>query len=313
MNISFVLNGSDVSLDTDPLRRLVDVLRDEFNLTGVKEGCGEGECGACSVLVNDKITYSCILPVGAVEGSRVLTIEGFRKTERYRVLQEAFTEAGSVQCGFCSPGFVARAKILLEGNPKPTRKDIVHALRFNVCRCTGYVNVVEAIRLAAEALRENREIRPEKRAGVGEPQPRYDAYERAVGRSPFVDDLRFENMLYGALKFSDHPRAVVKRIDSSRAEKLPGVVKVFTAEDIPGERITGLIVKDLLQALLLLSRMPRKSGQSSAIIARIMSGTGGSTAGSGGARTAESASRFWIVECVVTGSLGEQAKVPRER
>lgn len=149
MKISFVLNGREVLLDTDPLRRLLDVLRDEFNLTGVKEGCGEGECGACSVLVNDKIMYSCILPVGAVEGSRVLTIEGYRETERYKVLQEAFTEAGSVQCGFCTPGFIMAAEALLSEDASPDEKSIREAISGNLCRCTGYSMIVDGIRIAS--------------------------------------------------------------------------------------------------------------------------------------------------------------------
>ena len=149
MKINFVLNGRDVSIDTDPLRRLLDVLREDFGLTGVKDGCGEGECGACSVLIDGKIASSCIVPVGAVEGTEITTIEGFRETERYKVIQDAFAEAGSVQCGFCTPGFVLAAEALLSENSVPDEDEIREAISGNLCRCTGYNMIVEGIETAS--------------------------------------------------------------------------------------------------------------------------------------------------------------------
>lgn len=149
MKIDFVLNGKKRVIETDPLRRLLDVLREDYNLTGVKEGCGEGECGACTVLMNGELIASCIVPFGAVEGAEIMTIEGFRQTERYRVIQDAFAEAGSVQCGFCTPGFVLATEALLRKDPMPDEGRIREAISGNLCRCTGYTMIVEGIRIAA--------------------------------------------------------------------------------------------------------------------------------------------------------------------
>ncbi len=150
MAIEFFLNGEKVIYEGSPLRRLIDVLRDDFGLTGVKEGCGEGECGACSVLLDGKNVPSCILPVGYVEGREVYTIEGLRDTEQFRVLTDCFAEAGAVQCGFCTPGMMIAAVSLLKHNPAPTEEEIRDWLAGNLCRCTGFNMIVEAVKLAAE-------------------------------------------------------------------------------------------------------------------------------------------------------------------
>ncbi|MBN2322441.1 MAG: (2Fe-2S)-binding protein [Spirochaetes bacterium] len=151
MKIKFTVNGRPETVDTDPMRRLLDVLRDDFGFLGVKEGCGEGECGACSVLVNGEIVFSCITPVGTVEGSEILTIEGYRNTERYRAIEAAMEEAGGVQCGFCTPGFVLAAEALLRKNPHPSEDEIREGISGNLCRCTGYSGIVEGIKKAAES------------------------------------------------------------------------------------------------------------------------------------------------------------------
>ena len=150
MKIEFQLDGNPVQLDTDPLRRLLDVLRDDMHKASVKEGCGVGECGACAVLLNGALVNSCCVAVGAVAGSRVLTIDGFARTEQYRAIEQAFQEAGAVQCGFCTPGMVLAAYTLLTGNPNPTEDQIREAIAGNLCRCTGYSMIVDGIRLAAE-------------------------------------------------------------------------------------------------------------------------------------------------------------------
>jgi carbon-monoxide dehydrogenase small subunit len=149
VRINFFLNDKKVKVDTDPLRRLLDVLREDFGLTGVKEGCGQGECGACTVVLDGKIMNSCLIPVGTVEGSQIMTIEGFRTTERYRVLQDAFAEAGAVQCGFCTPGFVMAADAMLRKTPMPNEDEIKEAISGNLCRCTGYNAIVEGIKIAS--------------------------------------------------------------------------------------------------------------------------------------------------------------------
>jgi len=148
--IRFRLNGREVSASGDPLRRLLDVLREDFGLTGVKEGCGEGECGACAVLIDGRLVNSCLVPVGDVEGRSVLTVEGFRETDRYRAIAAAMEETGAVQCGFCTPGFVMAAEALLRKNPDPSVEEIREALSGNLCRCTGYHAIVYAVRKAAE-------------------------------------------------------------------------------------------------------------------------------------------------------------------
>lgn len=148
--IKFNLNGKDVVFEGDPLRRLLDVLREGFGLMGTKEGCGEGECGACSILKDGKLITSCIVPVGAVEGSTLMTIEGLRETERGKCIITSFAEGGAVQCGFCMPGMVMASEALLEVNPHPTRSDVRQAISGNICRCTGYDLIVESIMLAAE-------------------------------------------------------------------------------------------------------------------------------------------------------------------
>ena len=150
MRMDFILNGRPASVDTDPRRRLLDLLRDDLGLTGVKEGCGEGECGACSVLLNGILVNSCITAAGFAAGAEVTTIEGFRDTPRYRVLEEAFSEAGAVQCGFCIPGMVMAAEALLRINPRPDSAAIRTAISGNLCRCTGYNMIVEAVRIASE-------------------------------------------------------------------------------------------------------------------------------------------------------------------
>ncbi len=148
--VCFQLNGKKVDLNIHPLKRLVDVLREDFGLTGTKEGCGEGECGACAVLLNNQLVNSCLVPVILVEGKDLVTIEGYRNTEKFKVLKACFEKAGSVQCGFCSPGMVLAAEALLQQNRHPEEAEIRAALAGNICRCTGYDSIVEAISLAAK-------------------------------------------------------------------------------------------------------------------------------------------------------------------
>lgn len=149
-NITFVLNGREVTVKADPMKRLLDVLRDDFGLTGTKEGCGEGECGACSVLKDDTLVTSCLIPIGSVEGSRILTIEGLRETERGKCLTEAFADGGAVQCGFCIPGMMMAADYLLMRSPHPSDEEIRLGISGNLCRCTGYDLIVASIKLASE-------------------------------------------------------------------------------------------------------------------------------------------------------------------
>jgi carbon-monoxide dehydrogenase small subunit len=154
MNIRFAVNGREVSVETDAETRLLDVLREDLHLTGTKEGCGEGECGACTVLLDGLPVNSCLIPAPQVEGRDVLTIEGLADGHRLHPLQAAFVEQGAVQCGFCTPGFVLSAYALLRSNSAPTDEEILTALEGNLCRCTGYGKIVSAVRSAAERMRE---------------------------------------------------------------------------------------------------------------------------------------------------------------
>lgn len=148
--IVFRLNGNQAVFVGNPLARLVDVLREDYGLTGVKEGCGEGECGACSVLKDGKLVTSCIIPMASVDGCEIYTIEGIRDTEKGRCIIEAFADGGAVQCGFCIPGMVLASYALLSGNPDPSEEEIRLALSGNICRCTGYDLIIESVRLAAK-------------------------------------------------------------------------------------------------------------------------------------------------------------------
>ena len=150
MEIEFILNGEKVSYTGNPSLRLLDVLREHYKLTSVKCGCKEGECGACAVLLDGKLVNSCCVAIGAVGGSKVLTVEGYKKTERYKVVEEAFGEFSAVQCGFCTPGMVMATEALLSVNPHPTAEEVRVALSGNLCRCTGYNAIVKAVMRAAE-------------------------------------------------------------------------------------------------------------------------------------------------------------------
>lgn len=154
MTIEFRLNGSQVTVRADPLARLLDVLRDELGLTGAKEGCGEGECGACAVMVDGRIVNACITPAAAVEGAEVTTVEGYRGEARYAVIEQAFADTGAVQCGFCTPGIVMATEAILAEHTDPADDEIRHGLSGNLCRCTGYATIIEAIALAGRRLRE---------------------------------------------------------------------------------------------------------------------------------------------------------------
>lgn len=152
MRIEWILNGRPTTLDVDPGRMLLDVLRNELDLKGTKEGCGRGECGACTVILNGRAVLSCLLPMGKVQGGSVTTIEGLASGERLHPLQEAFIEAGAVQCGFCTPGMILSAKTVLDENRPLSEDEIRTAISGNLCRCTGYDKIVEAIKRASTPL-----------------------------------------------------------------------------------------------------------------------------------------------------------------
>jgi len=241
--IAFTLNGQLVTYTGDPDRKLLAWLREEHGVTSVKDGCsGQGFCRACTVEIDGRAKLACLTPLKILNGKSVTTLEGLPAEVR-DILADAFVRHGAVQCGFCTPGYLARTRLLLAENPAPSRAEVVTALRHHACRCTGYHAIVEAVLNAAAVLRG--EAAPTiTGSGVGRNQPKYHAHNRALGLDPFVDDLPFDDLLHGALRFSDHPRAVVRSLDTSAAAAMPGVVHILTAADIPGDQHTGLIEKD---------------------------------------------------------------------
>jgi carbon-monoxide dehydrogenase small subunit len=153
LKISFVLNGKKIEIDTPSDRRVVDLLREDLNLTGTKEGCGEGECAVCSILVDGESRLSCLMLASQLEGRKVTTIEGLASGEKLHPIQQAFVEFGAVQCGFCTPGMILNAFDLLSRNPNPTRDEIREGISGNLCRCTGYQKIVDAVEAAARRMK----------------------------------------------------------------------------------------------------------------------------------------------------------------
>jgi selenium-dependent xanthine dehydrogenase len=235
------VNGKTVT--TDKNQKLLRFLRDELHLTSVKDGCSEGACGTCTVLVDGKATRACVFTTDKMEGKSIVTVEGLSDFEK-AAYTYGFGEAGAVQCGFCIPGMVMAAKGLLDVNPDPTEEEIKFALRTNICRCTGYVKIIEGVRLTAKVLREGR-IPEEKEAWkLGSRVHRIDVAEKVQGTGIYPDDVYMEGMIYASAVRSAHPRAIVKAIHTEAAKALPGVVGVFTADDIPGQNKVGHLVKD---------------------------------------------------------------------
>ncbi|MGD8996466.1 MAG: molybdopterin-dependent oxidoreductase [Anaerolineae bacterium] len=244
--LSFILNGETVSLDVDPSRSLLDVLRSDLDLTGSKQGCDhEGECGACTVLVNGKPVRSCLTPMGKVAGRRVLTVEGLGEPGRLHPLQRAFIEVGAVQCGYCTPGMLMSARALVEREPNPSREQILEALAGNLCRCTGYQRIVQAVELAAARMRGERPPRSEEtsevygRSIIGGDPTRKDTIEKVTGQARYVEDMRMPRLLHCSVVRSPHHHARLVSLDTVKAEQLEGVVCVITADDIPGENGLG--------------------------------------------------------------------------
>jgi aldehyde oxidoreductase len=243
-SIAFTLNGSPFTAQIDDHLSLMEVLRGQAGLISPKNGCApQGSCGCCTVLVDGRALSSCVVPARQVEHKHVLTLEGFEPRERH-IFAHAFAVAGGLQCGFCIPGIVVAARHLLDRHPRPTRREIAEALNNHICRCTGYVKIVDAIDLAARALQGEALPSADFSGAIGSNLPRQDAERFVLGDRPYVDDMMVDGMLHGAFLFSPHPRARVTRIDTLAAASRPGVVRVITAADVPGERFQGLIYKD---------------------------------------------------------------------
>ena len=229
------VNGKDYVADHD--KKLLPFLRDDLNLTATKDGCSEGACGTCTVLIDGKKTKACVPSLSKLQGKKILTVEGI-PAEEMKVYEYCFAEAGAVQCGFCIPGMIISAKSLLDVNLNPTRKDVKEAIKGNLCRCTGYKKIEDAILMAAEFFREGKEIpAAPKTLHMNEHAKRIDAAEKVNGTGIFADDIRIEGMLYAKPVYSKHPRARITRVDTTKAEAHPDCVKVLTKTDVPVNKI----------------------------------------------------------------------------
>jgi len=238
--IQFVANGVPVSVRSNH-PHLLSALREELNITSPKDGCSpSGQCGCCTVFVNGKAVVSCQTSLEKVAGGEVTTLEGIDDSER-RKYSDAFAACGGLQCGFCIPGIVVRAKAQVDKKGADLkREDMARHLGAHLCRCTGYVKVLDAIEMIAQG------VTPElpQVGGIGSRSVKYEAHELALGDRGYVDDIRVDGMLHASLHLTKHARAKVTGIDSSKALAMSGVTAVFTAADIPGELMVGIIYKD---------------------------------------------------------------------
>ena len=242
--ITFTLNGQSRTEEIADSESLLELLRERCRVTSPKDACApSGQCGACVVLVDGDKKTACAVPAHKVAGRSVVTLEGLSDRER-DALGGAFAESGAVQCGFCIPGMVMCGKHLIDKNPSPSRAEIGKALSGHLCRCTGYVKIVDAIEQAAASLRGESPSPCDRTGQIGTALPRFRGREMALGEFQYLDDLSVPEMLHGALLLSAHPRAKVLSIDVSAARALPGVHAVIGASDVPGQRFQGLIYRD---------------------------------------------------------------------
>lgn len=239
---TFYVNGQEVTVEKN--QKLLRYLRDELKLTSVKDGCSEGACGACTVIIDGETYKSCVPDTDMLEGRQVITVEGLTDWEK-QLYTFAFGEAGAVQCGFCIPGMVMCTKALLDKKDDPTEEEIKYALRNNYCRCTGYVKIIAAVKLSAKLKREGLIPKPgETDWKMGSRVHRLDVEEKVLGYGKYPDDFYLDGMIYGSALRSKYARARVLSIDTSAAKACEGVIGVFTAEDIPGENLIGHLKHD---------------------------------------------------------------------
>ncbi len=239
--VQLTVNGTEYQVLVSPETTLLTLLREHLHLTGTKRGCDSGDCGACTVIMNGKAFNSCLVLALDAHGSEILTIEGLSENGELHPLQRAFVEKGAIQCGFCTPGMIMRAKALLDEYPDADRETIKKELAGNLCRCTGYQKIFDAIEVAKDYMKGKKppklEFFPQKSAinlsVVGKRLPKIDAPDKATGRALYTDDIVLPNMLYGKLLLSPVPHARIKSIDTSKAKALKGVKAVLTGKDVP--------------------------------------------------------------------------------
>ena len=243
MNTTYYFTVNGVLRETDVDKPLLRYLRDDLHLHSVKDGCSEGACGTCTIVVDGAAVKSCVLTTQKAAGRNILTVEGLSDFEKEAFVY-AFGISGSVQCGFCTPGMVMAGKALLDKNPDPSEEEIRTAIRGNICRCTGYRKIIDGIRLTASILRGETKIDPEAEKGddfgVGRRAFRIDVRKKVLGYGKYPDDIEMEGMLHLSAVRSKYARARVLSIDASAALALPGVAGVLTAEDVPNNKVGHL-------------------------------------------------------------------------
>jgi CO/xanthine dehydrogenase Mo-binding subunit/aerobic-type carbon monoxide dehydrogenase small subunit (CoxS/CutS family) len=246
-DVSFTLNGEQIRDTVDERMSLLRYLRDRRGLMGTKDGCGSGDCGSCVVLVDGKPVDACVHLMRRVDRVNVETIEGLSQPdERLHPIQAAFLDQGAVQCGFCTPGMIMATKALLAGNPNPSVEEIRESLKDNICRCTGYVQIFEAVQRAADWL-QNPDVAAkwEPTYGpMGTPSVLLDGMKSVRGRLEYADDIAITGMLHGKIVWSEHAYARILSVDISAAAAAPGVHRVLTAKDVPGLNAHGRTVPD---------------------------------------------------------------------
>ncbi len=244
VTIHLTVNGKKMSSTVPPETTLLRFLRDELRLTGTKDGCSTNHCGACRVLVNGKATKSCLLQMRRLQNAEILTIEGLAEADALHPIQAAFLAAGAVQCGFCTPGMIIAAKALLDAKPDPSEEQIREGLKQNICRCTGYLKIIDAVKLAARWLKRPEEVEIMAAGGYGQSVVDLDGIDKVQGRLTFADDLYLPDMLYAKVLWSAYPHARINTIDTTVAEQLSGVLRVLTAADVPGRNGFGPLKRD---------------------------------------------------------------------
>ena len=246
--ITATVNGRQVTRSVPNHYRLIDFVREELKLTGNKEGCGAGECGTCSMFVNGNLVKSCLMPVQKIEGAEIETIDDLDRDAGMTVVQRAFHKCGSSQCGYCIPGMVMAATATLRRNPNAGLEEIKEGLGGNICRCTGYQKIVDAVELARDVINGSK---PESALGeeistsfVGHSTRRLDAPAKVTGAIKYAADMWMANMLHMQVLRSPHPHARILRIDSSAARTIPGVECILTCADVPGVDNFGVVFED---------------------------------------------------------------------
>ena len=238
---SFTVNGKLV--ETEKEVSLLRFLRDDLKLKSIKDGCSQGACGTCTIIIDGKATRACVMTTKRAQGMNIVTVEGLSDEEK-EIFVYAFGSKGAVQCGFCIPGMVMAGKALVDNNPNPTEAEIKEAIKGNICRCTGYKKIIEAIDLVAQIKRGEKQIDKELEKGdsfgVGSNAFRIDVREKVLGYGEYVDDVEMEDMLHVSAVRSKYPRARILDIDFSEALAMDGVVAVYTAEDVPNNKVGHL-------------------------------------------------------------------------